>query len=70
MDCGANIVAAVDEVEGGFFWIRYTLHCIHNAVCAGLKEVTRETDVVEKLKRLVYYVANLPKQKQIFFKIQ
>lgn len=67
-DCAANMKKAAKDL--GFYWIRCSLHCIHNSVRAGLTAVEDSTDVFDKVKSFVNLIHKSPKQAELFRECQ
>ena len=63
-DCAANMRKAARD--GGYYWIRCALHCLHNSVRAGLQAIESTTEVVAKVKGFVNLIHKSPKQAEIF----
>jgi hypothetical protein len=63
-DCAANMRKAVRD--GGYYWIKCALHCLHNSVKAGLNAIEEESHIVEKVKNFVTLIHKSPKQAEIF----
>lgn len=63
-DCAANMRKAVRD--GGYYWIKCALHCLHNSVKAGFTAIEDESHIVEKVKNFVNLIHKSPKQAEIF----
>jgi hypothetical protein len=66
-DSAANMIKGISLMPG-CFWIPCALHCIHNAVKAGIDAVDIEYQFFDKVKTFVRLIQTSPKQAGIFKK--